>query len=454
MLLPRGLLLAAVLSGGTVWAGVEGTHHDLRIYGLPDEASVCSYCHVPHRAQGDVGLFARSGSAEELGPVGSFCYSCHDGTVVPTALIEAPDGSVGLAALLGSHGYRVAAIEGLSGGMETGAGVLGSGLVDPSVGGAAPVVMDCNACHDPHSDQFAPFLKVPLGALCQKCHAGSDGLGKGRWTSVADTGADNWAHPVDMPARETGHERSRGMTSEMSFHGPDPVFDIPTATPAMLRDPGTHWDTGGHLLGDERLVGCVTCHSAHLPVENLLVATQAPVPEGAVCAGCHTDGANRENPGTTPYYHPVLASSQPPYLHDHAAHGAVPEDPNLPSSGTLDLFVALPEGWPLGSNDRLVCESCHRAHRGVPGERCLRGGPNRALVICNECHGVDEANHPNVPDLNWHHPTGPLDYTDPAVAGFPTELGWSRGKELPGDLSDGLQCVDCHTELAKSAHNW
>ena len=50
----QALLCVGLLWLGTVmpgWAGVEGTHHDMRSYSLDVEQSVCAYCHVPHGAQ-------------------------------------------------------------------------------------------------------------------------------------------------------------------------------------------------------------------------------------------------------------------------------------------------------------------------------------------------------------------------------------------------------------------
>ncbi|MHB8765127.1 MAG: cytochrome c3 family protein [Deferrisomatales bacterium] len=446
-----GLVAAAVFGlAGAAWAGVENTHHDMRIYNLFGEKGVCEYCHVPHRAQSGENLLGRAGAADALGPIGSFCYSCHDGTVIPTALVAAPDGSVGLDALLGSHGYEISRISLVTSGLETPGSVLASGLVKIPDPARPPTQLDCNACHDPHSDQHPPFLKAPIDELCTRCHSGADRLGKGRWTRVEDAGAANGPHPVGMPVAESPYDRVRGRPTERSFRAPAGVLDVPVASADDLRRPTVHWQTGGHLVGPGRSVSCVTCHSAHMPVSRLLVARGAENFEGTVCSGCHGQAGRPENPGTTPYFHPVLAGSGPPYVHDHAAHGVVPDNPNVPATGLLNLFVKMPAEWPLGGAAELVCRTCHRAHQGVPGQRLVRWSPSGTLVICNECHRSGAQTTPT----NWHHPVGQKDYTAPENGEFPKTIAWSRGPETPGDLADGLQCVDCHTELAKSAHNW
>ncbi len=436
--------------GSAAWGGVENTHHDMRIYNLFEDKGVCEYCHVPHRAQGGENLFARAGASDALGPVGSFCYSCHDGTVIPTALVRAPDGSVGLDALMRSHGTDIGRMAAATGGLETAASVWASGLVKIPDPAAPPTRLDCTSCHDPHSDEHPPFLKRPMDELCTACHSGADRAGKGRWGGVADAGLANGPHPVGMPVRESPFDRVRGKPRERTYHAPAAVFDVPVPSPEALRRPNVHWETGGHLVGADKRVSCVTCHSVHLPAPHLLVARAAPDFEATVCSGCHGQGLDPRNPGATPYYHPVLAGSGPPYVHDHASHGPVEGNPNIPATGTLELFVKLPGEWPLSPTGELLCRTCHRAHQGVPGQRALRWSPSGAVVVCNECHRAG----PQLAPTNWHHPVGQMNYVAPEAGGFPAAIAWGRGAETPGDLADGLQCVDCHVELAKSAHNW
>jgi hypothetical protein len=255
-----------------------------------------------------------------------------------------------------------------------------------------------------------------------------------------------------MPVLESGKDKVRALPSEYSFPGPDAVFSAATPSAGEMQSPTIHWEMGGHLVGSGRAVSCNTCHSAHLPKPDLLVAYAGRKYsyDKTVCSGCHRKGENRENPGGTDYYHPVLDSSGPPYVHDHASHGLVPENPNLPATGTLELFVTIPREFPLSPKGELLCLTCHRTHQGVTGARCLRAGPKGAKVQCNECHGTGE--QPQV--ANIHHPVSEKNYTAPEYGGFAKLTGWAWGPGLPGDLSDGLQCVDCHSELAKGAHNW
>ncbi len=434
----------ALLLGRVAGAGVEGTHHDMRIYGLPPEKSVCSYCHVPHGAAADRSLLARQGEyVSELGVVGAFCYSCHDGTVVPTALVEAPDGTLGLEALTRSHGLRIDRLAEVTGGLEGRAHVEASGLVEPDpVTGALPERMECTACHDPHSDRYPPFLKAPLETLCQKCHSGADRRGAGRFTRVEDRGAANGAHPVGMPVAFSGKERKRPgqAVDEMVFNAVDERLRVPGLGAEERGDPSRHWSTGGHLAGfgadpATGRVMCSTCHSAHSVKENLLVIEAYDPVAGTdpLCAGCHGAPGAPQNPGGTPYYHPVQAEGVPPW-----------ETSTFPSR---PLDIAIPPGWPVAQNGGLLCATCHRMHRGRPGSRCIRDNDEGKKYVCDVCHLPEE----DVSGENAHHMTTAEDRS--AFLEGRT-LSWATGPGEPGDLSDGLTCIDCHVELAKSAHNW
>lgn len=449
--------LALLLAGlSSAWAparaSIANSHHDIALFGT-EEGSGCAVCHEsidPEALKDLTGLLGiTAGTA--LGPIGNFCFSCHDGTITPGSMIEAPDGSTGLAALLGGHGFLLGRMEAGSGGLETQANLAQSGLFAqmPSDGR-----MECIACHDPHAAENPPFLRAPLSELCQKCHSGRDNAGLGRYTLVTQEGVLNQAHPVLMPYGASGLDKKRDMPQEQRFRAPDPLYDVPARTAFELTQAEKHWEMGGHLMGQDRVVSCATCHSAHLPKPDQLVYRLSSAQETAACSGCHGDGANPQNPGMTPFYHPVFESSSPPYLHDHASHAAS-GDPNLPKEGTWNLFVKIPDAFPLAEQGQLTCQTCHVPHGGAVGRKCLRSGPLGKGLLCHECHRNPEdllTENPQPPrdTPNMHHPVSAKDFT---AWGFPRELPWST-PDAPALLDDGIQCTDCHSDLAKSAHNW
>lgn len=425
-------------------AGVENTHHDMRLYGLSGAESVCSYCHIPHKAESEKGLFSRKGEhAFELGEVGAFCYTCHDGTVIPTAIVEAPDGTLGWEALARSHGYAVKAIENKTNGLESIAAVQASGLLEvDSDSGQYPSRLECTTCHDPHNNANPPFLKVPLGDLCTMCHSGSDGKGKGRYGSINDVGAANGPHPIGMQIKWEGIDRARLEQNEpeMSFREPDPRLVVPVLNSVELSDPKKHWSTGGHLVdfsdkGDSGKVGCSTCHSAHSVQENLLIIqpnSEANISE-PLCSACHGKEGSSQNPGGTPFYHPALDESVLPY-----------ETSTIPKR---NLDIDIPPEYPISNEGALFCSTCHRAHQGRGGAKALRDNTQGKKYICDVCHKPQE----DVSAANAHHMTT---WNDMSLMLNGRILSWYTQPGEPGDLSDGLTCIDCHTDLAKSAHNW
>lgn len=437
------------LFSAPVLAGVEGTHHDMTLITGRSEKGVCSFCHLPHNAVSANGLFSRKGAhSGELGEVGAFCYSCHDGTVSPTAMIEAPNGVIGIETLTDSHGFDFSNMYEKSAGIEDKDNIRASDLINPEEVDTTLDQIECTTCHDVHNNTFPPFMREPMEELCVSCHSGSDFLGMRRWTEVDDIGDDNGSHPIDMKVAATRYDRTRAMEEENSFHKPHRLFDTPVLTPEELGDPNKHWDMGGHLTGRDKLVSCVTCHSPHMPATNLLVASAAEKPEEVLCSGCHGDGDNPANPGVTQWYHPVFEESLPPYVHDHSM-----EPDTVPANlkqGDLELYVEIPETFPIESDGRLTCTSCHVAHNGRKGTKSLieNGEDWLATVVCTECHQIT---HMEKKTGGGHHVTSAANM---GLGRVPALAPWAWGPGQPGDLSDGLHCVDCHTEWARSAHNW
>jgi len=438
------IFIAAEIS----FAGVEDTHHDMGVFNLiaTEEVDVCSYCHFPgHKIRADEDF--SSGIVEEnyIGDMGAFCYACHDGTVVPTALIESPTGELGLAVLENSHGRSIAKMREVTDGLEGKENVSLSGLVekDPLTDEIKPFI-ECTDCHDPHSNKFPPFLRAPLGEICQRCHSGADYIGTGRYTSVADTGLDNQAHPVGMEVRWSANERRypEKEASEMSFGSIAPELRVPAQSAQALSSPIIHWSTGGHLEspGAEDPLGkvsCSTCHSAHSVRETLLTLPMHDINTGytPLCTGCHGEDSEPENPGGTPYFHPTFTESAMPY-----------DTSNEPKR---ELIIEIPSNWPMGGNGELTCNTCHRTHNGRVGMMCIRSvsGEEDQKHICNVCHRPDEDNYPE----NSHHITTAGDVSGVLEGRM---LSWYEKPGGPGDLEDGLMCIDCHKKLSRGAHNW
>ncbi len=451
------LALCLLMTAKSGLSTIEDTHHDMAwILGIEnsEQNNICKFCHVPRQATKKPDIFrGNTTTAYGLDTLSSFCYNCHDGTVFPNALIEAPDGSVGVSVLKNSHGFLTKKIASATNNLETVQNLMLSGLVPLKDDGAEVVEkFTCDACHNVHSNDNPPFLRKPLESLCQSCHSGKDMMGAERWIEKSVSPDARGAHPIGMPVIANTTSSQISNTNQSLYHKPEECFDVPTYKKEDLIYIDVHWELGGHLLGESKYVTCATCHSAHMPAENLLVAKAAKNPDHAICTGCHGDGKKDEKVGAGNFYHPVFEESLPPYVHEHKKHAGI-NNPNVPIDGVIDLFVTIPGGFPLGSKKELLCTTCHVAHAAAPGTKCLRkSGKN---VFCNNCHGTGEYTS----KFNMHHPVMDSVNTD---IGFPYQTGWynfnsksdGNGGGLNGDLTDGLQCFDCHSELTKGAHNW
>lgn len=215
-------VVASPLAGqypvGTV---VEQTPHNLTrpaksvdpdmVGQIADYNEVCVYCHAPHGGFGPVPLWNRptpggpfqmpqsvTTMVQDGQPSGNSvkCLSCHAGTIGLDQIVDAPIGFTGP-----TFGQTIDACEGCHKGGAPPAGLDWQGvffdtdlrrqhpfslLYDPagnpsfnsiaSVEAAGLVFFEgkiqCMTCHEPHTQQFRPFLRVPAsgGTICLVCH--------------------------------------------------------------------------------------------------------------------------------------------------------------------------------------------------------------------------------------------------------------------------------------------
>ena len=220
-------VLAALLASSSGLSGqwpsglaVEDTPHNLQVPAMSpdpemvglvvDYAQTCAYCHAPHGGETSRPLWNRltpsgpyrmydDGTSMILDPQPSgnslACLSCHDGTIGLDEIIVPPTDFTGSPA-----GTLIDECESCHSGGNPAGGIDWEGvwldtdlrkmhpisiLYDPSrapgfrsaaeVQAAGLFLFDgkvqCMTCHEPHSQQFQPFLRVPGGqGLCLSCH--------------------------------------------------------------------------------------------------------------------------------------------------------------------------------------------------------------------------------------------------------------------------------------------
>ncbi len=213
-----GLALVTALAfvafwGGPSLAGIVGSPHDLRSYGVPTPATnqVCVYCHTPHNANTDPRLtpsylWNRNVRAADYPvydatytnplpqntPHTLMCMSCHDGTTTAIGqMLNPPDdynGSqntiyvtgdenlgtdlrndhpIDLVYLNSSEGGPLPATDYNSSSAITAAGIRLFTF------GANTNVQTCASCHEPHAKYNYPdFLRITPNnsQICTTCH--------------------------------------------------------------------------------------------------------------------------------------------------------------------------------------------------------------------------------------------------------------------------------------------
>jgi len=376
------LAIVSVISmatGGTSWAGIANTKHNLSASGpgsikATSEQEICVFCHFPHNADPAEPLWNHELSGQTYTPYASdtlfaaapgqpagrskLCLSCHDGTIAVGSVRHMPRGG-GAGTIAGLESTLTAAGSSF---------VLGTDLSDDhpisinyDTGNSelAPVAtltangitldengqIQCGSCHDPHSEVYPKFLRKPFteggygAVLCRTCHD------KQYWSTVAN-----------MPHRES--------LNQWNGAGDNP------------------WHVPGHDLPNDanstpRANACESCHQPHGGSDQRLVKSYGKnYGISQVCMACHNGNVatkkDIEASLSKTYAHPVM---DPTYAWRHQPKrvaGKVRED-----------------AVNLGNNRHAQCPDCHNPHAvsaGVSPDVGDAGGTNN--LASNVLKGV------------------------------------------------------------------
>jgi predicted CXXCH cytochrome family protein len=359
----------------------------------------------------------------EYGATGILCASCHDGISMVDRNVDS--GLTVFHPLSHRMSLRTPPIDTLP--ARSGLGEMGSER------------FSCTSCHEPHAESFRPFLRYPVAGICQKCHVKRTQEGFG----VENVSGD---HPVAIDPFD-----AKGGPSPILVQ-PAFALSFPTEYPKRngINSLGTHWRSGGHLsFGGKGKVVCITCHAFHGsegagPAPSLLSLDPVRQEADRFCEGCHRgkrgDGEKETsypNPGGTltgRTYHPV---------DDDRANGlgwnaAIASTSQLRAYvwGTIDPDYKVP---------RILCTTCHVAHRGMAYSPCLAPisasvrDAGKVITFCERCHRTPPVGHHGYRDGNGIAAAG--SWKAPVRAGG---LGHTYGTVEPGKM----YCSICHR-----AHN-
>lgn len=460
-------IAAVLLSATGAMAGVQNTPHDMvNTWTAGARQGICSYCHVPHSAQG-ARLWPSvpdAGIAASYGVVGSLCYSCHaTGVVLGTSTANGVSNTV----------------------FNSAAGIYNHHLANPAtasypntdttaVNAASPVwpwtnsavgPMECTSCHNVHTQTAASsvagyasarnFLRspyylgtadVPTEMFCDRCHANR--------TSPLSRNALG-THPV-------GGVVAPGDTARGGVHAGHVAGNITYPISAgnlvpLYEEEGGHTTTGLAAGGTV----CWTCHQPHGADEKLIFQTRyntAALGASSICQSCHGTRPSLSEAADTFLFHPVNAGTDD----DIVVRGGLNVTITVarPFSGNLgdstSSYASVLNAY-SGTSGEVVCLSCHGVHEAAPSTPIFRQEKiSVGTGICDDCHQtvMAGASHPvNVTMTNEHGGVWPN------TGGLPLFTGNVRCETCHAGHNGAVGarfilrrtdanseiCVDCHT---------
>lgn len=383
-------------------------------------AGVCVFCHTPHNASPQQALWNRNTSgvtyqlytsstlrADVGQPTGSsrLCLSCHDGLVAMGNLRRPPKGdALKLDVMTGAKvmGTDLSTSHPVSFVYDAALAAKHPGLVDPS---SLPSTirldgtkqMQCTACHDPHENRRADFLRMDTanGALCLTCH-----------------NPQHWA--------ESAHSRS---TATFRGAGAGP------------------WASDG-AGGTVAVNACNNCHRTHSAGHGQRLMARSSEPEN--CTICHGGTVAQKNiaaefaSGGKLSRHPI---ESPQWLHDPQENPA-----SMPRHVACEDCHNAHAATSASATPPLVPGQL----RGVSG--ATTGGSTIAEAtfeyqVCNKCHGLREPGTAGIARVDGTRIVSAK--IDPGNRSYHPIAGVGRNATIKGLLpgytaSSTIGCIDCH----------
>jgi predicted CXXCH cytochrome family protein len=377
------LILQFSASSRLFLANVYGNPHDLfkqgYLYVREDQKSLnpqCLQCHISATDNRPLIWQWVPESLKRYGAVGNQCASCHDGVSMVDRNVDG--------------GMTVFNPE--SHGSDPEQAPVDTNLGNTGLPYTPGKIVTCITCHDPHTEKYRPFLRVPLEGICQRCHFSREHEGIGVENITG-------SHPVNVdPFDRTGGPSPIDVDEKFSVQFPKPY---PLAN-AYLSSEG-HWTLGGHLtFGSYGRVECTTCHSFHGvensgPLPGLLSKDPVKIVSNEFCEGCHK-GVRGDEKLEPPYPNPGGTITGRTYhpLDDDEANGigwnvaiADTTERSFYEWGGIDPDTELPV---------LLCTTCHVAHRGMENSPALVPIADATLeegveTFCEICHREPPLGH-------------------------------------------------------------
>lgn len=425
-LIPFILILFVVFLTELFSAGVSSTKHNLSVSGpgsvkSTSETQVCIFCHTPHHASKEplwnkptstatYNLYTSpTKNAIMAQPNGSsvYCMSCHDGTIalgtVNSPTIPINFGGVTTLVGKGNLGTDLRNDHPFSFDYNTDLVTADGQLLSPTALGNGLSLeagkVQCETCHDPHTNKTTSFLKVTTenSALCVSCHNKTGWLNSTHATSTKTwngSGVNPWPH---SPATYTTVQ-SNGCESCHNPHNSDHPINLMNYKVDNDNCMSCHNGNGsGKNLQTEfsktykHDVANTSYNSIHNPVENNLVENKH-----VACVDCH-------NP--------------------HQSNASTASAPNV-NGFTTGVKGVDATGNPVNPAvyEYQICFKCHSSNTWKPSARTPR--------VVNNNNVMDDF---NVNNISYH----PIVNNKASTTDNPSLIP-------PWTSSSIMKCTDCH----------
>lgn len=323
----------------------------------------CNTCHTSHKVLGSTGY-------------NNICMTCHRGGEPRTGTISFAPGDA--ADPFGQYTANISNVLQISHRWD-------GPDINPRAGAAPPVqgrmtsvrgralnALACIRCHDPHSQENRPFLRVANDAdqMCLDCH---------RSRNTADQ--TKGTHPVGIDYQQKAAAKPAAFNAV-------PVNANPSNPTSAMK-----------LIGGK--VSCSTCHGVHTtdsssatfdsfsslpylqPSDGTLLRTDLRAAAGDginICTNCHTGFVAHNGRGQN------IQCTDCHGAHVDAGDGSTPNvwlvKRNMAGGRGAVLFTSTATKNYMSADNSGVCQSCH----AVPTETGYEFHLTQTNATCNDCH--------------------------------------------------------------------
>ena len=212
---------------------------------------------------------------------------------------------------------------------------------------------------------------------------------------------------------------------------------------------------------------CISCHDGsvrdsrkkicndpghrvgRVATEGISIPPEFPLDEngGLKCTTCHTPHVVNSGSGSLVQYFLRAPNENSSFCRQcHVGNLGGPEKGNHPLDVTVDRqaagYIRRSGGkFAAGTDNRIVCETCHQAHGGVNDQRLVLPEENTATMsnLCEVCHPRTGGRPDSAVAGGVSHPID----VRPA-AGTPVPKTWANGKPLFLSTAGQVVCRTCH----------